>query len=159
MYQGKRHNIDPAVIENPIHRHPEVALAAAVGRPDAHSGEVPVLYVQPKEGVTLDPETVAGFAEAEIGERAARPKAIRIVAAMPLTAVGKIFKPRLVMMEIEDVVRQEAAKAGVALADVMVEQDPSRGMVARVTLTDPAAEAPLHEVLGQYAFSVEIATA
>jgi fatty-acyl-CoA synthase len=40
------HNIDPASIEGPLHNHPEVQLAAAVGRSDAHAGEVPVAYVQ-----------------------------------------------------------------------------------------------------------------
>ena len=34
------HNIDPASIEEPLHRHPAVQLAAAVGRPDAHAGEL-----------------------------------------------------------------------------------------------------------------------
>ena len=40
------HNIDPKMIEDPLHAHPAVALAAAIGRPDAHAGEVPVVYVQ-----------------------------------------------------------------------------------------------------------------
>ena len=44
------HNIDPASIEEPLHQHPAVQLAAAVGRPDAHAGEVPVAYVQLKPG-------------------------------------------------------------------------------------------------------------
>ena len=41
------HNIDPRVIEEALLRHPAVAAAAAVGRPDRHSGEVPVAYVVP----------------------------------------------------------------------------------------------------------------
>ena len=41
------HNIDPRVIEEGLLRHPAVAAAAAVGRPDRHSGEVPVAYVVP----------------------------------------------------------------------------------------------------------------
>ena len=44
------HNIDPKLIEEPLHRHPAVALAAAIGRPDPHAGEAPVAYVQLKEG-------------------------------------------------------------------------------------------------------------
>ena len=39
------HNIDPAAIEEALHAHPRVALAAAIGQPDAHAGEVPVAYV------------------------------------------------------------------------------------------------------------------
>ncbi|WP_034023190.1 AMP-binding protein, partial [Pseudomonas aeruginosa] len=35
------HNIDPQMIEEALHRHPAVALAAAVGKPDAKAGELP----------------------------------------------------------------------------------------------------------------------
>lgn len=150
------HNIDPATIENPIHHHPQVALAAAVGRPDAHAGEVPVLYVQPKPGATLSPEEIVAWAEAEIGERAARPKAVHIIEAMPVTAVGKIFKPALVMREIESVLREAAAGAGVALAQVRVEQDPARGMLAHVTLAGGDA-ATLRAALQPFTFKLEIA--
>ena len=41
------HNIDPRVIEDALLAHPAVRAAAAVGRPDRHSGEVPVAYVVP----------------------------------------------------------------------------------------------------------------
>jgi fatty-acyl-CoA synthase len=36
------HNIDPQMIEDALQRHPDVVLAAAVGRPDAYAGELPV---------------------------------------------------------------------------------------------------------------------
>ena len=39
------HNIDPAVIEKCLMRHPAVADAGAVGMPDAYAGELPVAYV------------------------------------------------------------------------------------------------------------------
>jgi fatty-acyl-CoA synthase len=45
------HNIDPKLIEDALSKHPAVAMAAAVGSPDAYAGEVPVAYVQPKPGV------------------------------------------------------------------------------------------------------------
>ena len=41
------HNIDPRTIEDALLRHPAIRAAAAVGRPDRHSGEVPVAYVVP----------------------------------------------------------------------------------------------------------------
>ncbi|MGO9192400.1 MAG: AMP-binding protein, partial [Streptosporangiaceae bacterium] len=41
------HNIDPRTIEDALLAHPAVAAAAAVGRPDRHSGEVPVAYIVP----------------------------------------------------------------------------------------------------------------
>ena len=88
------HNIDPATIEEPLHRHPDVALAAAVGRPDAHAGEVPVAYVQLRDGGAVTESELLAFAASVIGERAAVPKAIRIVPQIPVTAVGKISSPR-----------------------------------------------------------------
>ena len=41
------HNIDPRVIEDALLATPRVRGAVAVGRPDRHSGEVPVAYVVP----------------------------------------------------------------------------------------------------------------
>ncbi|WP_286718551.1 AMP-binding enzyme, partial [Thalassolituus sp. UBA2009] len=41
------------MIEEPLHRHPAVQLVAAVGRPDAHAGELPVAYVQLKPGARV----------------------------------------------------------------------------------------------------------
>ena len=89
------HNIDPAVIEDAFYAHPAVALAAAIGRPDPHAGEVPVVYVQLKPGLAADAAELARFAEDRIVERAARPKAVRIIDALPLTAIGKVYKPAL----------------------------------------------------------------
>ncbi|MNT05131.1 Short-chain-fatty-acid--CoA ligase [compost metagenome] len=94
------HNIDPAVIEDAFFAHPSVALAAAIGRRDAHAGEVPVVYVELKPGETISETALMEFANHRIMERAARPKDVRIVPALPLTAIGKVFKPAL--REIDD---------------------------------------------------------
>lgn len=93
------HNIDPAVIEDAFFAHPSVALAAAIGRRDAHAGEVPVVYVELKPDESVSAEALMEFANQRIMERAARPKAVRIVPALPLTAIGKVFKPALRDME------------------------------------------------------------
>ena len=94
------HNIDPAMIEEPLHRHPAVQLVAAVGRPDAHAGELPVAYVQLKPGARVSTAELQHFAATHISERAAQPKYIRLTDAIPLTPVGKIFKPALKKLEI-----------------------------------------------------------
>jgi fatty-acyl-CoA synthase len=148
------HNIDPATIEEPLHGHPDVALAAAVGRPDAHAGEVPVAYVQLRPDATVSEKDLLEFAARTIGERAAVPKAVHIVAQMPVTAVGKIFKPALVAREVEDVVRQEAATAGADIDSVSIISDARRGVVAQVcTRQSPHA---LRSALGRYTFALEI---
>ncbi|RZL87531.1 MAG: acyl-CoA synthetase [Variovorax sp.] len=151
------HNIDPATIEEPLLRHPDIALAAAIGQPDAHAGEVPVAYVQLRDGAAADENELLAFATRSIGERAAVPKAVHIIAQMPLTAVGKLFKPALVIREIEDVVRREAAGCGVAVGTVDVTIDPKRGMVAQVRTRGSAL--PLRAALGRYTFAAEFTEA
>ncbi|MDO5633052.1 MAG: acyl-CoA synthetase [Paracoccus sp. (in: a-proteobacteria)] len=148
------HNIDPRMIEDAVQNHPAVTLAAAIGRPDAHAGEVPVLAVQLHPEATADADAILAHAIANIPERAAHPRHLRILPAMPLTPVGKIFKPALSMAEIEDVVRVEAQTSGTALVSVTVGQDRTRGMVARiVTEGDPA---PLRRALDRYAFASDL---
>jgi fatty-acyl-CoA synthase len=152
------HNIDPASIEEPLHRHPQVALAAAVGRPDAHAGELPVAYVQLKPGASVDEQALLAYTEREIGERAARPKAIHIIDPMPLTPVGKIYKPALKLREVESLVREElAGAAGLQVQSLQVRQDGRRGIVAEVHARAPAATAEaLRASLGRYAFAVDL---
>jgi len=149
------HNIDPALIEEALNAHPDIAMAAAVPRPDPHSGEVPVAYVQLRDGAKVTEEELAAHAARAVPERAAVPKAIRIVEALPQTAVGKIFKPDLVMREIADVIRTEASLAGVGLDDISVKQVPGRGYVAYLTGVDNAER--LRATLSGFAFGIEIA--
>jgi len=148
------HNIDPKTIEEVLAEHPAIALAAAVGRPDPRVGEVPVAYVQLRSGASADSAELLAWAAERISERAAVPKEIKVVDALPVTAVGKTFKPTLSMWEIESVIRSEADAAGVELAELTVEQDPKHGIVAHYRPADPdsAAAAALTETLGRYTF-------
>jgi fatty-acyl-CoA synthase len=150
------HNIDPASIEELLHRHPAVRIAAAIGRPDAHAGELPVAYVELKPGVTASEEELAQFMRNEIGERAALPKRIQIVQAMPLTGVGKIFKPELKRRETIDALRSALVEAGVDGACVEIERDTSQGISVRVEVPDPTFEAAAASVLGRFPFAFSI---
>ncbi len=134
------HNIDPKSIEEVLAAHPLVALCAAIGRPDARAGEVPVAYVQLRAGVSASEEELLAYASAHITERAAVPKSITAMDLLPVTAVGKIFKPALIIREIESVVRQEAEQAAVTLDDLKVEQDPKLGLVVRYRLSSAATQ-------------------
>jgi fatty-acyl-CoA synthase len=147
------HNIDPKLIENAVQDHPAVQLAAAVGRPDERAGELPILYVQLKPAAAASEAELLSHAIGRIPERAAHPKAVRILASLPVTPVGKIFKPALSMLEIEDVVLQEAAASGIRLISLSVVQDARLGLLAKIaTESDPA---PLREKLGRYAFKAQ----
>jgi fatty-acyl-CoA synthase len=89
------HNIDPAPIEEILFRHPAVAFAAVVGEPDAYAGELPVAYVQLKAGQQADAAEITAFVAERAPERAAVPVHMYLTEAMPLTGVGKVFKPQL----------------------------------------------------------------
>jgi fatty-acyl-CoA synthase len=149
------HNIDPSVIEEALHRHPDVQLAAAVGRPDAYAGELPVAYVQLKSGVVCEGEALLSFARVEIAEKAAVPKHITVIETMPLTAVGKIFKPELRKLEIIAAIREELAKAGIG-ADVRVEDNPSRGLSVILSISDSARHGEAAGIVGHFPFHVSI---
>lgn len=147
------HNIDPKQIEEALQAHPAVALAAAIGSPDAYSGEVPVAYVQLRPGQACNAEDLEAFAHLSISERAAVPKRIEILDALPLTAVGKIFKPALQQREISRVVRQEVDRLCLQEVDVEVVQDGRRGLVACIRAG--RNQQTLALLLGRYSFQVE----
>lgn len=115
------HNIDPQAIEEPLYRMPAVSVAAAVGRPDAHAGEVPVAYVQLKEGASSTPEEILAYAKSHIGEKAAVPKEIVVLDRVPLTPVGKIFKPALRWDAVRRAYAQELEGLGALAASVEIE--------------------------------------
>jgi fatty-acyl-CoA synthase len=89
------HNIDPAPIEDILFQHPAVGFAAVVGQPDAYAGELPVGYVQLKPGASVQPGELEAFVRERTPERAAVPVQIIPIDPMPLTGVGKVFKPQL----------------------------------------------------------------
>jgi fatty-acyl-CoA synthase len=150
------HNIDPASIEEPLHQHPAVLMAAAVSRPDAHAGEVPVAYVQLKPGVDATEEDLMSFARAHIGERAAVPKAIRIIPTMPLTGVGKIYKPELKLREVEASLTEALTRVGVALESVKARNDPSLGTMVDVSLAEGADPQLARAVLDRFPLHVRL---
>jgi fatty-acyl-CoA synthase len=89
------HNIDPAPIEEIMFRHPAVGFAAVVGQPDAYAGELPVGYVQLKPGATVEPGELETWVRERTPERAAVPVQVIPIDPMPVTGVGKVFKPQL----------------------------------------------------------------
>ena len=124
------HNIDPAVIEEALHKHPAVELAASVGRPDTYAGEVPIAYVSLVPGAAVTEEELRDFARAHVPERPAAPAEVIIVPAIPVTAVGKIFKPTLRL----DATRRAFVNAlgGLATTRVEARNDDRLGIVTDI---------------------------
>ena len=100
------HNIDPLLIEDTLQKHPDVVMAAAVGAPDEYAGELPVAYVTLRPGATADVPSLLAFAEQQMPERPAVPKQIVVLDALPVTAIGKFFKPRLREMATQHVIEE-----------------------------------------------------
>jgi fatty-acyl-CoA synthase len=128
------HNIDPLLIEDPLYQLPGIQVAAAVGRPDAHSGEVPVAYVQLQEGSDLTEEKILEHLKGEVGERAAIPKEVILLDEVPLTPVGKIFKPALRWDAIRRVYEKElqGLEGLAASVEVKVTEDKIHGCLATI---------------------------
>lgn len=134
------HNIDPFMIESAMIEHPAVALAAAIGLPDAYAGEVPVVYVSLLPGAQASVAELEEHARKTIAERPAWPRRIEIVEEIPLTAVGKVYKPTLRLDGIrrlaERVVHGDLGLAGAAVA---VTAGGRRGTRVDVVLPDESA--------------------
>ena len=154
------HNIDPLMIENAMAMHPAVALAAAVGAPDAYAGELPVCYVALRPGAHVLEDELHEHAQRTIAERPAWPKQIHIVEAIPLTTVGKIYKPQLRCDAAARLVtRLVREQLGLVEAQIEVSEGGRRGMKVSVTL--PVANAPsvpaVQEALSAYLFEAQVA--
>ena len=136
------HNIDPAAIEDVANRFPGVQISAAVGMPDQYAGEVPALFVVPEPGGEIDLGALRNHLEANVNEPPARPRSVMVIEALPVTAVGKIFKPALRDLAIREKVRLETERlcgAGVG-AEVTVALDDKKRTQVDVALRGSTAE-------------------
>ncbi|WP_341887833.1 acyl-CoA synthetase [Variovorax sp. YR752] len=109
------HNIDPKTIEDALGAHPAVQLCAAVGAPDAYAGELPVIFATLVPGASATEDELLAFTSARVDEAPARPKWVSVIATMPMTNVGKIYKPELRAMAARQVVAATVAEVCTAL--------------------------------------------
>ena len=130
------HNIDPSIIEETLASHPSVAMVGAIGQPDIDKGELPCAYVQLNEGESTTGEELISFCENKIAEMAALPKYIEIIEEMPLTAVGKIFKPDLRKKAIIRVFNEAFDKANIKGSVTSVIEHPKEGLKAQINTND-----------------------
>jgi acyl-CoA synthetase (AMP-forming)/AMP-acid ligase II len=149
------HNIDPAEIEEALAGHEAVAFAGAIGQPDLHAGEVPCAFVELIDGADVTPETLMAFAKEHIHERAAHPKHLEIMAELPKTAVGKIFKPDLRKSAITRIYNLALADLGAEI--VSVSEDKKRGLVAQVAKTGDVTDEDIGKALNAYTIPWELA--
>jgi fatty-acyl-CoA synthase len=147
------HNIDPGLIESVLLRHPSVLMAAAVGEPDAYAGELPVAFVSLKPGEHATPEALLAFAAPLIAERPAVPKRIHIVASVPMTAVGKVYKPALRAQATRYAMATLLEQRGLrGRVEVDVDETPG-GMAVRYTAADADVEPVIRELMKPFALN------
>lgn len=84
-------NVYPREVEELLYRHPDIAEAAVIGRPDARLGEEVVAVASLKPGASARGEDIVAWAKERIAAYK-YPREVRIVAELPKGPTGKIAK-------------------------------------------------------------------
>jgi long-chain acyl-CoA synthetase len=87
-------NIYPKEIEDVLSSDASVLEVAVIGVPDEKWGEVVAAYVQPRSGLTVDPQALHALCARKLAGYK-RPTSITVVDAIPKNAVGKTDKAPL----------------------------------------------------------------
>ena len=162
-YAGDKASFAKQVMgEEVLFEHPGVEFAAAVGKPDSYAGELPVAFVQAKPNAQVTEEELISFCAERVAERAAKPVNIYLINQMPLTGVGKVFKPdlrrdaaRRVFMELVEPLTENGTDV-----QVSVDTDPRHGIAVKLAIQslgdgDEAAKSKLQDLFKPYAVHYE----
>ncbi|NLT06968.1 MAG: long-chain fatty acid--CoA ligase [Solirubrobacterales bacterium] len=84
-------NVYPSEVEHRLTEHPEVLEAAVVGVADDRWGERVAAAVVLRDGASADPDALIAHCRAALAPYKA-PKEVRIVAALPRNATGKLLR-------------------------------------------------------------------
>lgn len=96
------HMVGPFEVESTLMRHPMVAEAAVIGKPEPTIGELVKAFIVLKSGIEANEETkmnIMGFARKELGPAVA-PKEIEFIETIPKTRSGKILRRLLKAREL-----------------------------------------------------------
>jgi fatty-acyl-CoA synthase len=83
-------NISSQEVEDVLHGHPSVMMAAVVAQPDPKWGETPCAFIELKEGASATVEEIIEFCRARMA-RFKAPKTV-IFGPLPKTSTGKVQK-------------------------------------------------------------------
>jgi acetyl-CoA synthetase len=103
MFKAAGYRIGPSEIENCLVKHPAVANAAVVPKPDGDRGAVVKAYVVLALGVEASDDLIAALQAHVRGQLAPYeyPKEIEFIAALPMTTTGKVQRRVLLLQEEE----------------------------------------------------------
>jgi acetyl-CoA synthetase len=110
VFKAAGYRIGPSEIENCLVKHPAVANAAVVPRPDSERGALVKAYVVLAPGHRGDDALVAALQQHVRGQLAPYeyPKEIEFIDALPMTTTGKVQR-RVLRLQEEERARQRAA--------------------------------------------------
>ena len=110
VFKAAGYRIGPSEVENCLLKHPAVANAAVVPRPDAERGALVKAYVVLAAGCTGSAALVAELQDHVRGRLAPYeyPKEIEFIDALPMTTTGKVQR-RLLRLQEEERARQRTA--------------------------------------------------
>ncbi len=111
VFKAAGYRIGPSEIENCLVKHPAVANAAVVPKPDAERGALVKAYVVLAPGHLGDAALVAALQQHVRGQLAPYeyPKEIEFIAALPMTTTGKVQR-RLLRLQEEERARQRPCR-------------------------------------------------
>jgi len=87
-------NIYPSDLEGVLRKHPAVADVAVLGVPSREWGETPVAFVVAAAGAAASADEIKQWMNAQVG-KTQRLSDLRLVDALPRSAIGKILKREL----------------------------------------------------------------
>ncbi|HSB22013.1 MAG TPA: AMP-binding protein [Burkholderiaceae bacterium] len=107
MFKAAGYRIGPSEVENCLVKHPAVANAAVVPKPDAERGALVKAFVVLAEGVRPSAELVAELQAHVRGKLAPYeyPKEIEFINALPMTTTGKVQRGVLRRLEAQRAAR------------------------------------------------------
>ena len=125
-------------------------ICAAVGAPDPYAGELPIAFVTLAEDAEVSEADLVAYAAAHVDEAPARPKRVIVLETMPMTNVGKIYKPDLrrlaTAVSVQALVARLLEQAGLPPDSPLLRVHPDAQPDVAVQ-ADAALPAPLKEQL------------
>ena len=114
MFKAAGYRIGPSEIENCLVKHPAVANAAVVPKPDAERGALVKAYVVLVAGVAATPALIDELQQHVRGKLAPYeyPKEIEFIDALPMTTTGKVQRRVLRLQEESRAARRSSFSGG-----------------------------------------------
>jgi fatty-acyl-CoA synthase len=105
-------NIYPREIEEFLYGHPAIRDVSVIGVPDEKYGEELCAWIVPRDGATVDLESVRAFCLGRIAHYKV-PRYVKVTDGFPMTVSGKIQKFRMREQSARELGLERAAAADV----------------------------------------------